>query len=722
MSPLKLLRIWLLALVVVLVGCGGHDDGGDIGDLDASSDARKSDVASDRATDAPGDNRDAATGDIRVDTPPTADVRIDTPVVDVRTDPTVDVRVDTPVIDVRVDTPVVDVRVDTPVVDVRVDTPVVDVRVDTPVVDVRVDTPVVDVRVDTPIDVARDADAAVDVTIDPTVDAGCSSDNQCGPTAPHCNTNTGACVSRVAVAVTPANPSIAAGTTQQFAATMTYSDTSTGDVTALATWQSSNTPVATMNAGTPGLASGVTQGVSTISAIFAGLAGGTQLTVTTATLQSIQVTPTNASSALGTTRQFTAIGTYSDTSTQDLTASAIWASSMTNVATIAAGGVATAAAIGPTTISATVGTTVGSTTFTVTAAVLVSINVTPANSTIATLTTQDFTATGIYTDNTTQNLNSQATWVSSDPTIATLNGTIATGIAAGTTNISATVQSITGSTPLHVTGATLTSIVVTPANPSAPVGFNVQFKATGNFSSGPPQDLTADVLWGSSEDANASISNAGGSEGLATALQAGTSTISATIAGQQGSTLFTITTSPLTSIEVLPAASSIALGTKQLFTATAHFMDGTTLDITTQVSWSSTALGVATVSNATGSKGLATSVNTGMTIIVASMGSLSGTTTLTVTPATLTSIAITPANTSTPVSTPLQYTARGTYSDTTTQDITTSVTWNSTDLGVATISSAMGSEGLATPVAAGMTTITATSGSVSGTTLLQVTP
>ena len=704
MNPLRLLRIWLLALVVALVGCGGHGEI-DIDELDASGDARR-DVASDRPTDALGDARDADGGDVRVDG---TDVRVDLPIdtrdADVRIDPPIDTR------DVRVDI-IPDIRVDTRV-DVRVDTPV-DIRLDI-ATDTRADT---DVRVDAPPDVRRDADASTD----PDVDAGCSSDTQCPVTAPHCNTNTGACVSRVAIAVTPANPSIAAGTTQQFVATITYSDSSTGNVTALATWLSSNTPVATMNPGTPGLATGLAPGLSSISATFSGFVGGTQLTVTAATLSSIQVTPANATSALGTTRQFTASGTYSDNSTQDLTATATWSSSAPAVASIAAGGLATTASIGSTMITATVGSLSGSVTFNVTTATLVSINVTPANTTIATLTSQDFMATGLYTDNTTQDLTSQATWASSSPAVATLNNEVATGIAAGTTTISATFGGITGSTQLHVTGATLTSIVVTPVNPTAPVGFNVQFRATGNFSDNTTQDLTADVFWSSTDDDNASISNAGGSEGLATALQAGTSTMAASIAGVTGSTLFTITTSPLTAIQVAPAGPSIALGTRQAFTATAQFMDGSSLDVTEQVSWSSSALGVATVSNAAGSRGLATSVSVGMATITAALGGANGSSVLTVTPATLMTITISPLNASTPLATPVQYTAMGTYSDSTTQNITTLVTWNSSDMGVATISTAPGSEGVATPVATGTTTISATLNSVSSNTTLTVVP
>jgi hypothetical protein len=89
---------------------------------------------------------------------------------------------------------------------------------------------------------------------------------------------------------------------------------------------------------------------------------------------------------------------------------------------------------------------------------------------------------------------------------------------------------------------------------------------------------------------------------------------------------------------------------------------------------------------------------------------------------TLASIAVTPANPgilSGAVATE-QFTATGTYSDSTTNNLTTSVTWSSSNTDVATISNTSGSNGLATLLAAGQTTITAASGSITGSTLLTV--
>ena len=54
------------------------------------------------------------------------------------------------------------------------------------------------------------------------------------------------------------------------------------------------------------------------------------------------------------------------------------------------------------------------------AAVLQSIAVTPANPAVAKGLTQQFTATGTFSDNTTQNLTSQVTWASATTSVATI--------------------------------------------------------------------------------------------------------------------------------------------------------------------------------------------------------------------------------------------------------------------------------------------------------------
>jgi hypothetical protein len=359
---------------------------------------------------------------------------------------------------------------------------------------------------------------------------------------------------------------------------------------------------------------------------------------------------------------------------------------------------------------------------TITPRTLTSISITPANSAIAKNTSQQFSATGIYSDNTTQDLTASVTWISSDTTTAAIDVPgLVIGKNVGSSVITASYGSLSDDAVLSVTDATLVSLAVTPTDPSIARGTKQQFTATGTYSDNTTQNLTNAVTWSSSSAGVATISNAEGSNGSAASVAAGTTTITATSGNISGSTTLTVTAATLVSLAVTPTNPSIAKGTKQQFTATGTYSDNTTQNLTNAVTWSSSSAGVATISNAAGSDGLATSVAAGTTTIAATSGSISGSTALTVTPATLTSISVTPKNPSIANGTTQQFKATGTYSDNTTQDLTDSAVWSSSSAGVATISNAAGSKGLAAAVAAGSTTITSASGSVSGSTTLTVT-
>lgn len=168
----------------------------------------------------------------------------------------------------------------------------------------------------------------------------------------------------------------------------------------------------------------------------------------------------------------------------------------------------------------------------------------------------------------------------------------------------------------------------------------------------------------------------------------------------------------LTSIAVSPANASIAVAATIQFTATGTFGDGSTRSLSPN--WSSSATDIATISGA----GLATAVAPGTTQIAATFGGVSGTTPLSVeVEPTLLSIIVTPVNPSLAVGSTMQFTATGTFNDGSIKNLTSSVMWSSSAPNIASMSSG----GQATGVAAGVTTITGRSGSISGTTSLTIT-
>jgi uncharacterized protein YjdB len=247
------------------------------------------------------------------------------------------------------------------------------------------------------------------------------------------------------IAITPPSPAVAVGKTQQFTATGTYSDNSTKDITTSVTWASSNASFATIGAST-GLATGVAVGTTQITAMQGSVGSPSDalaVTAVSAVLQSIAVTPAAPSISVGAAQQFTATGTYSDSSTKNITTSVTWSSSNTGLATIGVStGLATGVAAGTAQITAKQGSVVSPTaalTVTAMAVTLQSIAVTPAAPSISVGATQQFTATGTYSDSSTKNITTSVTWSSSNTSFATVGSTtgLATGLAAGTTQITA---------------------------------------------------------------------------------------------------------------------------------------------------------------------------------------------------------------------------------------------------------------------------------------------
>jgi Big-like domain-containing protein len=533
----------------------------------------------------------------------------------------------------------------------------------------------------------------------------------------------------VSVTVSPTNPTIALGTAQQFLATGILTDGTTTDLTAVADWTSSDAAGSISSAASDrGLATALGVGSTAITATYSGVSGSTTLTVSSAALVSLEITPPNAQIALGTSRQFAATGIFTDGSTQDLTGQVAWESSAAGASTISndpdSRGLAQSAGLGDTTISASLSGVSGSTTLTVSSAVLVSLEVTPQDHSIALGANQQFAATGTFSDGTIQDLTTQVLWDSSAAAALVSNdaGTkgLADSISLGSVTISATHSGVTGSTTLTISSATLVSIEVTPTNPAIALGTTQAFTATGTFTDGSVRDLTAEVAWSSSEASVAAVANAAGSEGLASSIAMGTATITAETSGISGSTSLAVSSATLVSIEVTPSHPSAALGTTQAFVATGIYTDSTTQDITADVTWASSDVTVATVSNAPDSRGLATTGSVGSTTVTATLGGQSGSTIFAVSGAALVAIAVSPDGAELAMGTSQAFSALGLLSDGTRQDLTDQVTWSSSNNSLASVSNADGSRGLVIGGGVGSVTISATHSGVSGSAAVDV--
>jgi len=415
---------------------------------------------------------------------------------------------------------------------------------------------------------------------------------------------------------------------------------------------------------------------------------------------SVQVSGLSNNLSIGQVQQLNATAVYSDASTKDVTATAVWMSDDVSVATVAPGGVLTAKGSGQCSVRAKLDNAVGALQVSV-KSTLVSISVTPASALIAINTNQHFTAIGTYSDGSTRDITSLVTWQSPNSAVATTSKLgVASGIGVGTSNITATMQSITGSSLLTVSSAVVSRIAITPLNASVSLGRQQQFTATGTFSDGTLQDISDVVHWNSSNTWSAPITTSG----VLNARLLGTFTITAAFEGHVGNTSVVINTSNIASVAISVSPLSIAQGTKAPFDATATYNDGSTYDVTLAAVWSSDNPGVLAIAPFTG---LANGVAAGQANVTVTLGALTATVPYTVTNATITSIAVIPKLAAAPVGGRVLFAAMGTFSDGSLQNITDASAWSTDNPQVATVGNTPTDYGVSVGIAAGTANISA---------------
>ena len=512
--------------------------------------------------------------------------------------------------------------------------------------------------------------------------------------------------------VEPPSQSLAKGLMAAFRAYGRYTDGSRQDVTDQVAWSSTDPLLAETATGqVTALASGATR----VEASLAGVTADARLTVTDATLVALEVSPASAPLARGTTLALTATGRYSDNTWADVSTEARWQSSDDAVATVAATGEVSGELQGTATVTASLDGVSAGAVVTVTDAVLTSLDIAPGNATLGEGKRLSLTATGIFSDGSRQDLSGAVLWDSSDAGVATIDsGAVVEALTPGTVQVTADLAGIHAATPLRVKAKALTAIHVTPGDPSLALGGSLGLAARGDFDDGSSQALSDQVTWESQDTAVAVVD----ARGVITPVATGSVRIAASQGGTTGSVLLTVTSATLDSIEVVFDSGAIAAGYRTGLAAIGHYSDGTTQDLTEQVSWTSSDRAVADVQPGTLAevKGQAT----GSATIWARFGTVESQQTLTVSDAVLTSLDISPAAPSVVKGGVLALSALGHYSDGSQQDLTGQVVWSSADANLAGIDNSAGGAGRVSGVDSGNVTVGAALDGVSATTTLTV--
>jgi hypothetical protein len=432
------------------------------------------------------------------------------------------------------------------------------------------------------------------------------------------------------------------------------------------------------------------------------------VTVVPTTLTSMTVMPANTIVTVGGTQKFTVTGTYNDGSTKDLTSQVTWASSSTEVAVISAAGLASAETTGTATISATLGSVIGSTGLTVAAGPLAITSSPPPPGIVNQPYMANLTAIGgqpPYLWTVLSGTLPDGLTLSSGVGIGGITGTPST---VGTSNFVIEVSDSAGDS---VTQAM--SITVNPAGvsiwPSNPTPSIVDGGDTGSVELGVKfRSDTAGTITGIRFYKAAT--NTGTHVGDLWSV-GGTRLGTATFSNETASGWQQVNFSPPVAIQ----ANTVYLAS--YFAPEGHYSGDLSYFASQGVDTPPLHALANGVSGGNGVYGYgATS-----TFPTNTFKSLNYWVDVVFSPQqapTLTSIAVTPANATLTAGATQQYTATGTYSDSSTLDLTNQVTFASSTTATAGISPT----GLVTAVAVGTTTISATLGSVSGSTGLSVVP
>jgi hypothetical protein len=556
----------------------------------------------------------------------------------------------------------------------------------------------------------------------------------CGGTNGLVGGGQGNSVSLTSIDLSPINPSltlkVSPPSTTQFSVIGHYNVGNPKDITDQMTWISADTKVATMDA--KGIATATGSGrVIITTQIFE---PATQKTLQATTILSvvpqlttITIKPATAQIAKATSHQFTASGSYNDGTKVDVTALVAWNSSLPAASISSSPGTqgrALAVSAGSTSITAALGSVTSSpAALTVTNANLVSLAISPANSTVPLASSQQFVATGSFDDGTTQNIAATTTWTSAAPGIARVTSAgLVTGLGLGNADITASMGSITDTTTATVDASSVSKLVLVPV---AKIANNtrIQMRAVAIFTDGSSLDVTSTpgIAWSSSDT---SIATVAANTGVAGATHPGSAAISAKLGTQSGSTTLTVSDATIQSLAVAPNLATIAPGTTQNVIALATFADSAgnfQQDISSVASWSSDNTAVATVSFADGLQELATGAATGTANISASFSDAhanvaNSSVLLNVNAATLSGISVAPGAADVTFGGGRQFIATGNFTDGTQQDLTLTAGWSAADPSVANVSPF----GFAAASGPGQTSVIAALGTQTGSSSLAV--
>jgi len=317
-------------------------------------------------------------------------------------------------------------------------------------------------------------------------------------------------------------------------------------------WLSSNPAVVTVNPA--GTVTAFAEGTAQVTASVDGVSGSATLTVHTV-VGSVVVSPAAAALQVGSTVQLAAVPQSSDgTPLPDRPVT--WSSSNPVIATVSTTGLVTAQGIGSATISASSEGKTGTAAITVSPVPVASVTVAPASQSLPAGNSVQLTATAF--DSVGNALAGRSlTWTSGNPAVALVSTAgLVTAVAPGQAVVTATSEGKSGSATITVIAAPVATVEVVPSTAELILGEALQFTAVLRNAAG--NALTGrTVTWTSKTPSVATVTSPGG---LVTAVAVGTTSLTASSEGKQGTASIRVVPVPPASMTIVPASATIVAG------------------------------------------------------------------------------------------------------------------------------------------------------------------
>lgn len=288
------------------------------------------------------------------------------------------------------------------------------------------------------------------------------------------------------------------------------------------------------------------------------------------------------------------------------------------------------------------------------------------------------TAVAVYSDGARVDVTAEVQWSSMDAGVATASGGVVQAGQPGSTYLTAAWSGLESSARVDVVAAQLLALQVATDAASRPAGLTARATATGDFSDGSTRDVTASVQW-STSGAAAAVDAAG----TVRALAAGPVDVVASLNGLSAAAPFTVTAAEAVSLAFQDVLAAMPLGVAADVKVLATFTDASVADVTAEAVLTVADASVATVDGA-GSIGILSTTTrkvrglaAGRTELQAAYAGLSAAAPVEVLPAALSALTISGPNGAVKKGDVVFFSAQGTFTDGSVQDMTGLVTWTS---------------------------------------------